>query len=96
MLNANSRMAIRISNLPDWGIDWSDTTPQRSRDSLTVMDFMLSETDAAEIHERVVCYMMGFMVFLPEERPVHPVVKTEVASMKVYFSGMRNIFRNSI
>ena len=102
MLNATSRIAIRISNLPDWEIDWSDTIPQRSRDSLTVVDFMLSETDAAEIHERAVCYMMGFMVksfstfsdlkkFVPEERPIHTVVKTEVVPMKVLFRDEKYI-----
>jgi hypothetical protein len=93
MLNITSRLAIRIRNLPSWEFDWSDTTPQRSRTSLTVVDFLMSEADAAE---RAVRYMMRFMVsafstfsdlkpFVTDETPLHPVVKTEVVPMKVLF-----------
>ena len=96
MLNITSRIAIRIRYLPSWEFDWSDTTPQRSRSSLTVINFLMSEADAAEIHERAVRYMMRYMVsvfstfsdlkqFVAEETPLHPVVKTEVVPMKVLF-----------
>ena len=62
MLNITSRIAIRIRHLPNWKVDWSDTTPQRSRTTLTAVNFLMSEADAAEIHKRAVHYMMRFMV----------------------------------
>ena len=62
MLNITSRIAIRIRHLPNWEVDWSDTTPQRSRTTLTAVDFLMNEADTAEIHERAVRYMMQFMV----------------------------------
>ena len=91
-----SRIAIGIRHLPTWEFDWSDTTPQRSRASLTAVNFLMSEEDAAEIHERAVRYMMRYMVsafstfsdlkqFVTDETPLHPVVKTEVVPMKVLF-----------
>ena len=51
MLNIISRIAIKIRHLPNWKFDWSNTIPQRSHTSLTVIDFLMSEADAAEIHE---------------------------------------------
>lgn len=45
MLNITSRLAVNIRYVPDWEFDWSDTSPQRSRESLTISDFMLSESD---------------------------------------------------
>ena len=35
MLNLTTRLAVNIRYLPDWEVDWSDTCPQRSRESLT-------------------------------------------------------------
>ena len=54
-----STSPIIIRYLPDWEFDWSDTTPQKSRNSLTVL---LDESDAAETHKRAVCYIMKLMV----------------------------------
>ena len=96
MLNITSRIAIKIRHLPNWEFDWSNITPQRSRTSLTVIDFLMSEADAAEIHKRAVRYMMQYMVsafatfsdlkqFVTDEVPSHPVVKTEIVPMKVLF-----------
>ena len=102
MLNITSRIAIRIRYLPDWEVDWNDTTPQKSRNSLTVVDFLLNESDAAETHERAVRYMMKFMVttfktfsdlkqFIPDEKSLHPIMKTEVVPMKVLFRDEKYI-----
>ena len=96
MLNITSRIACRVRYLPNWEFDWSDTAPQRNRDSLGAVDFMMSEDDATVITERATQYMMKFLVqefstfsdlkrFLPDETPLHPVTKSEVVPMKVLF-----------
>ena len=96
MLNVTSRIAIKIRYMPNWEFDWSDTTPQRSRTSLTAVDFLMSEADATEIHQRAVRYMKRFMVsafstfadlkqFVADDTSLHPVVKTEVVPLKVLF-----------
>lgn len=40
MLNVIARLAVEIHHLPEWEVDWSDTRPQRSRQSLTISDFL--------------------------------------------------------
>ena len=96
MLNITARLAIRLRHLPDWEFDWSDRSPQRSRQSLEVSDILPSDDDAAKLHERAIIYMMNFLVrefkdlaglreHLPEEIPLHPMEKSEVIPMKVLF-----------
>lgn len=102
MLNITARLAVNIRYTPDDQFDWSDDKPQRSMDSLTVADFMLSESDAEEMSTRATRYMMGFLVanfstfsdlkeFVPDETPLHPVVKTEVIPMKILFRDEKYI-----
>ena len=102
MLNVTARLAVNIRYTPDDQFDWSDDKPQRSMESLTVSDFMLSESDAEEMSARATRYMMGFLVnnfstfddlkgFVPDEAPLHPVVKTEVIPMKILFRDEKYI-----
>ena len=102
MLNITSRLAVNIRYTPDWDFDWSDDSPQISRESLTASDFMLSESDAEEMSQRAINFMMRFLVtnfstfsdlksFAPEERSLHPTVKTEVTPMKVLFRDEKYI-----
>lgn len=96
MLNITSRLAIRIRNLPDWDVDWTDSKAQRSRDSLTVDDFLPNEEDAKEIKQRAADYVQRFLVdefpslsdlakFAPVTEPFVPPKKSEVVPMKVLF-----------
>ena len=96
MLNITARLAIRFRHLPDWEVDWSDRSPQRSRQSLGVSDILPSDDDAAQLQQRATSYMMNFLVrefkdlarlrvYAPEEVPLHPVEKSEVVPMKVLF-----------
>ena len=62
MLNLTSRLAIKLRYLPDWEFDWSDNTPQRSRDSLTLEEFLPDNEDAATFMQRAVDYTMRFLV----------------------------------
>ena len=102
MLNITARLAVNIRHLPDEQIDWSDDKPQRSMESLTISDFMLSESDAEEMSARATRYIMRFLVsnfstfsdlkkFVPDEAPLHPVVKTEVIPMKILFRDEKYI-----
>ena len=96
---------MNIRYTPDDQFDWSDDKPQRSMDSLTVADFMLSKSDAEEMSTRATRYMMGSLVanfstfsdlkeFVPDETPLHPVVKTEVIPMKILFRDEKYISEN--
>ena len=96
MMNVTSRLALRIRYLPDFEFDWSDTTPQRPRDSLTADDFLPSEEDARILKQHAVHFMMGFLVesftslsdltkFVPALEHLHPITKSEVVPMKVLF-----------
>ena len=101
MLNITSRLAVNIRYTPQEQFDWSDDRPQRSMESLTISDFMLSESDAEEMGAHATSYMMWFLVtnfsafsdlkFVPDETPLHPVVKTEVIPMKILFRGEKYI-----
>ena len=87
MMNVTARLAIRMRFLPDFPFEWSDTQPQRSRQSLTVDDFFPSKDDA---QERAIHYIMGFLVEnisdLAEFVPLlHPPQKSEVVPMKILF-----------
>ena len=96
MLNLTSRLAIEIKNLPNWTFDWSDAQPQRSRQSLTISDFLPTEDDAQQLKERATQYMMQFLVtefksladlkkFVPSQQTPHPTKKSVVVPMKTIF-----------
>ena len=56
------RLAIRIRYLPDFPFQWSDTNPQRSRQSLTIDDFLPSSEDAMKLQQSAVQYLKSFLV----------------------------------
>ena len=96
MLNITARLAVRLKNRPDWDFDWSDTSPQKSRQSLSVSDILPSEDDATQLQMLAKQYMMKFIVkefkdlaglkkYLPPKVPLHPVEKSDVVPMKVLF-----------
>ena len=62
MLNMTARLAIEIKNLPDWEVDWNDTTPQRDPTKLTISDLLPSEADGAELEKRAVQHIMHTLV----------------------------------
>ncbi len=62
MLNLTARLAVSIRYLPDWDVDWLDSQPQRSRQSLTISHFLPTEEDVQELQARAVQYMMKFLV----------------------------------
>ena len=96
MMNITSRLAIRLRHLPDWQFNWSDTQPQRSRESLSIADFLPSEEDGAELQTRATHFLMRFLTeelealaglrkYSPKQEQFHPPTKTDVAPMKVLF-----------
>ena len=93
MMNLTSRLAVRIKYLPDYEFDWTDKKPQRSRESLTISDFLPSEHEFGELKTRAVNYITGFLVqeykplqhlckFVPKRIPVHPPSKSEFVPMR--------------
>ena len=102
MLNLTSRLAIKLRYLPDWEFDWSDNSPQCSRDSLTLEEFLPDEEDAAEFTQLAIEYTMRFLVkefpslhtlrnTLSDLQPLHPVMKTEAVPQKVLFKDEKYI-----
>lgn len=96
MLNLTARLALKIQNLPNWDFEWSDTRPQRSRQSLTISNFLPSEDDAQQLKKRAVLYMMEFLAtefksladlkhLIPSQQSLHPVQKSVVVPMKVLY-----------
>ena len=96
MLNATARLAIRIRYLPDFPFEWSDTKPQRSRQSLTIDDFLPSSEDAMKLQQNAVQYLMSFLAenftdladlqcYVSPIEPIHPPEKSEVVPMKILF-----------
>lgn len=96
MLNLTARLAVQIQNLPDWEIDWNDTTPQRDPSTLTITDILPNEGDGQELKKRAVQYVMQFLVtefsclnhlkwFLPDKESPHCVNKSNVVPMKILF-----------
>ena len=94
MANLTSRLAISIRYLPNFDFNWTDSAPQQPRSSLTIDDFLPSETDAAILKEQSVCYMMRFLVETftslkdltkpsPKVEPLHS--KSQVTPMKILF-----------
>ena len=72
------------------------TTSQRSLDSHTINDFMLSEYEAEGFKQRAILYTAQYIVkefkslsdlqkFIPPQSQIHPVVKMEFVPMKVLF-----------
>lgn len=95
-MNVTTRLAIRLRHLPNWNFDWTNMQPQRSRESLTISDFLPNEEDATELKKRATHYLMRFLTQefkglthlkqqAPEQKPFHPPTKTEIAPMKVLF-----------
>ncbi len=95
MLNLTACLAVNIRYLPDWDVDWLDSQPQRSRQSLIISD-LPTEEDAQELQARAVQYMMKFFVaefdslhdlekLVPEEKFLHTPHKSIVVPMKVLF-----------
>ena len=76
MLNVTARLAVKITNLPDWNVDWDDNTPQCSRSCLDSSHFLPSIEDADALNEAAVKYRMDFLVnefdCLGELRPLIP------------------------
>ena len=96
VLNVTSRLALRIRHLPPFEFDWSDTTPQCSRDTLTIEDFLPNEEDARIVKQCATQYIMGFLVesftslsdlakFVPTPQHLHTTTKSEVVPMKMHF-----------
>ena len=95
-MNATARLAIRIQNYPPFEFSWADNQPQKSRQSLTIADFLPNERDGIVLEERAVRYLMGFLVthfsslselkqHLPQQEQLHPVQKSQVIPMKLLF-----------
>ena len=96
MLNATARLAVSIENLPDWDFDWNDCTPQCSRESLTIGDFLPSVDDAMAIKQAAILYIMEFLVqnfpslrelkqYVPSRYSSNLATKPAVAAMKILF-----------
>ena len=96
MRNLTARIAVKIQNLPDWDVNWTDDRPQKRRSELTGVDFLASEDDTKELQKRAVQYMMEVLVsefsslsdikhLVPRRQPPHPVQKSSVVPMKVLF-----------
>lgn len=95
-MNLTARLAVKTRFLPDFPFDWSDTQPQRSRQSLTIDDFFPDKEESQKLQQRATHFLMGFLVdtfadlahlqmFVPEIEPIHPAQKSEVVPMKVLF-----------
>lgn len=96
MLNITARLALRMETLPDWDVDWDDTTPQCSRSELGCDHFLPSTEDSLALNETAVQYTMEFLVqefaslkelqdHLPTRQSPHPVKKATVAPMSILF-----------
>ena len=96
MMNVTARLAVQVRFLPDFPFEWSDTQPQRSRQSLTIDDYFPTKDESQQLEQRATQYLMEFLVnnfadltnlckFLPQVEPIHPTEKSEVVPMKVLF-----------
>lgn len=61
MENTTTRLAVKISNLPDGEISWEDSTPQGLRKDLTEEDVLANEEDGQILYERMVKYVCSFV-----------------------------------
>ena len=62
MMNVTTRLAVRIRFLPDFPFSWSDTSPPKSHQSLTVEDYLPNASESHQLEECATCYMTGFLV----------------------------------
>ena len=62
MRNLTARIAVKIQNLPDCDVDWTNGRPQKRRSDLTGVHFVASEDDTKELQKRPVQYMMEVLV----------------------------------
>ena len=96
MLNITARLAVRIPNLPDWDVNWDDVTPQQSRSSLGIDDFLPSLSDADALNQAAIQYTMELLVeefdslhplkpLVPALQTPHPVKTPTVAPMPILF-----------
>ena len=96
MMNVTTRLAVRIRFLPEFPFDWSDTSPQKSRQSLTIEDYLPNASESHQLEERATRYMMGFLVeaitcledlrpFVPAMESLHQPQKSQVIPMKLLF-----------
>ena len=96
MLNVTARLAVKIQNLPDWDVDWNDSTPQQPRSNLTCEHFLPSIDDTDALHKAAVQYVMEVLVqefdslahlkpLVPCRQSPHPVKLPTVAPMSILF-----------
>ena len=98
MMNVIARLAVQVRFLPDFPFEWSDTQPQRSRQSLTIIidDYFPTKDESQQLEQRATQYLMEFLVnnfadltnlckFLLQVEPIHSTEKSEVVPMKVLF-----------
>lgn len=96
MLNITARLAVKVSHLPDWSVDWNDHTPQCNRKSLDTSDFLPSVEDADALSKAAIHYTMEFLVeefeslkdlksIVPPIKSLHAVSKPTVAPMAILF-----------
>ena len=94
MMNVTARLAVKIRYLPDFEFDWSDCSPQRSRQDIVIDDLLPSVEDSKILYQRALDLTKEFIVshfdvlsdlkqFLPSKPVDHPVVKSEVIPMKM-------------
>ena len=50
MMNVTSRLAIKVRHLPDFEFNWSDCSPQRSREDIVIDDLLPSVKDSKILH----------------------------------------------
>ena len=102
MLSVTSRLAVRLQNLLNWNVDWADSQPQCTRQSLNISDSLPSLEDACHLKERATAFLMKFLaeefeslsdlqVFIPKHQSPHPVQKAEVIPMNVLFKDEKYI-----
>ena len=96
MLNATSRLAIKIQHLPEWEVDWEDSKPQKPRSALQITDILPNEADGRELHQQAVSFVMRLLVeefeslsdlvrYAPLEEHLHPIATSEVVPMELLF-----------
>ena len=103
MENTTSRLAVRITKFPPFEFEWNDTTSQRSRSQLSETDILPSEADGADLHARMIKFMMSFIVkelvslsdlsqFVPSDAfSSLSVQKSEVVPLKLLFRDEKSI-----
>ena len=100
MLNLTARLAVQIQHLPDWEIDWNDTTPQCDPSTLTITDILPNKGNGQELKKQAARYVMQFLVtvfsclnhlksFLPDKESPHCVNKSNVVPMKMLFKDKK-------